>query len=432
MRELFRLADKNMYIDKNRAKMEEAAEKQRMNIRLLEEITEKGFQFTDCIYCDALLDQYYVLRASSRFFLAEDGSYSGAVEQIVQELGTDENRKSMRKKLQISYLAEQIKDKGEKLELPYQYRKEDSICRGRMTALFVNNTEDGRLHHFILGFEPFQNKNENTADERTRLNRYYEQLKQSIVENENYAEALLQTANAVYTVDLTNDKLENVYYHEAAFKVENDIQTPCSYSDYCNKRSRYVTEDTLENYRIVDSSFKLLKRFATGAKQVTVEYCETMGKENKPVWLQKTVLMSRDMVYDANTDKESSVVHGIVLFKNTSDFHEKEQQEKVIAEKQKELDGADVSFNEWDSLRMQIPTWKDVFLNADNPTKRVLVNKLIEKISVKEDEVVIRFKININEIRSKALKKSGSIVPENKLEDKSVILDSLKIYPNPE
>ena len=329
MRELFRLADKNMYIDKNRAKMEEAAEKQRMNIRLLEEITEKGFQFTDCIYCDALLDQYYVLRASSRFFLAEDGSYSGAVEQIVQELGTDENRKSMRKKLQISYLAEQIKDKGEKLELPYQYRKEDSICRGRMTALFVNNTEDGRLHHFILGFEPFQNKNENTADERTRLNRYYEQLKQSIVENENYAEALLQTANAVYTVDLTNDKLENVYYHEAAFKIENDIQTPRSYSDYCNKRSRYVTEDTLENYRIVDSSFKLLKRFATGAKQVTVEYCETMGKENKPVWLQKTVLMSRDMVYDANTDKESSVVHGIVLFKNTSDFHEKEQQEKA-------------------------------------------------------------------------------------------------------
>ena len=198
-----------------------------------------------------------------------------------------------------------------------------------MTALFVNNTEDGRLHHFILGFEPFQNKNENTSDEKTRLNRYYEQLKQSIVENENYAEALLQTANAVYTVDLTNDKLENVYYHEAAFKVENDIQTPCSYSDYCNKRSRYVTEDTLENYRIVDSSFKLLKRFATGAKQVTVEYCETMGKENKPVWLQKTVLMSRDMVYDANTDKESSVVHGIVLFKNTSDFHEKEQQEKA-------------------------------------------------------------------------------------------------------
>lgn len=40
MRELFRFADKNMYIDKNRAKIEEAAEKQKMNIRILEEITE--------------------------------------------------------------------------------------------------------------------------------------------------------------------------------------------------------------------------------------------------------------------------------------------------------------------------------------------------------------------------------------------------------
>mgnify|MGYP003187986834 FL=1 len=56
MRELFRFADKNMYIDKNRAKIEEAAEKQKMNIRILEEITEKGYQFSDCIYCDALLD----------------------------------------------------------------------------------------------------------------------------------------------------------------------------------------------------------------------------------------------------------------------------------------------------------------------------------------------------------------------------------------
>lgn len=326
MRELFRFADKNMYIDKNRAKMEEAAEKQKMNIRLLEEITEQGFQFTDCIYCDALLDQYYVLRASSRFFLAEDGSYSGAVEQIIQELGMDDSRKRMRNELQISYLVEHVKE-GTKVELPYQYERDNNIQRGRMTALFVNQTEDGRLHHFILGFEPFQNKNENSADEKARLDRYYEQLKQSIVENGNYAEALLQTAHAVYTVDLTNDRLESIYYHESAVEFDTNIQTPCSYSEYCNRHLPDVTEDTRENYKIVDSSFKLLKRFATGARQITVEYCEK-GKDGHLVWLQKTVLMSRDTVYDTNTNKESSVVHGIILFKNTSDFHEKEQMEK--------------------------------------------------------------------------------------------------------
>ena len=137
----------------------------------------------------------------------------------------------------------------------------------------------------------------------------------------------MQTANAVYTVDLTNDRLESVYYNTSAKEFDNDVQTPCSYSDYCSGRSRYVTEDTLENYRIVDSSFKILKRFATGSRQITVEYCET-GKNGHTIWLQKTVLMSRDTVYDAKTDKESKIVHGIILFKNTSDFHEKEQQEK--------------------------------------------------------------------------------------------------------
>ena len=73
MRDLFRQADKNMYIDKNRAKMLEAAEKQNENIRLLEQIKRQGIRFR--LYCDALLDQYRVLRADSEFFLAEDGSH---------------------------------------------------------------------------------------------------------------------------------------------------------------------------------------------------------------------------------------------------------------------------------------------------------------------------------------------------------------------
>lgn len=368
MRELFRFADKNMYIDKNRAKMEEAAEKQKMNIRLLEEITEQGFHFSDCIYCDALLDQYYILRAGSQFFLAEDGSYSGAVEQIIQELGMDTNRKIMRNELQIPYLAEHLKEKGQKIELSYQYERDNSIHRGKMTALFVNVTEDGRLHHFILGFEPFQNKNENTADEKARLDRYYEQLKQSIVENGNYAEALLQTADAVYTVDLTNDRLESVYYHESAVEFDNDTQVPCSYTDYCRERNQYVTEDTRENYRIVDSSFKLLKRFATGSRQITVEYCEK-GMKDRLVWLQKTVLMSRDTVYDANTDKESSVIHGIILFKNTSDFHEKEQQEKERLQ---------IAFEEADSENKA----KTEFMNRMSHDIRTPINGIMGMVEI--------------------------------------------------
>ena len=48
-------------------------------------------------------------------------------------------------------------------------------------------------------------------------------------------------------------------------------------------------------------------------------------------------------------------------------------------------------------LKKKIPTWKQVVLNADVATKRVLVNRLIERIDIKKDEIVVRFKINLDD-----------------------------------
>lgn len=72
-------------------------------------------------------------------------------------------------------------------------------------------------------------------------------------------------------------------------------------------------------------------------------------------------------------------------------------QEETIRQKEMELTAAPVSIDEWNHLRQKIPTWQDVFLNADTPTKRVLVNRLVEKIDVKRDEILVRFKINLND-----------------------------------
>lgn len=74
-----------------------------------------------------------------------------------------------------------------------------------------------------------------------------------------------------------------------------------------------------------------------------------------------------------------------------------EAQQEVIRQKEVELKNSSVSADDWKELREQIPTWQEVFLNADVATKRVLVNKLIERIDVKKDEVIIRFKINLND-----------------------------------
>lgn len=73
-----------------------------------------------------------------------------------------------------------------------------------------------------------------------------------------------------------------------------------------------------------------------------------------------------------------------------------ENQEEIIRQKEMELKNVSVTMDEWTELREKIPTWQDVFLNADTPTKRVLVNRLINRIEVKKDEIVVRFKINLD------------------------------------
>ena len=110
-----------MYIDKNRAKLEEAAKEKKLHLELLSSIRSQGFHFSDCIYCDALTDQYKVLRASSDFFLADDGSYSGAVEQILSQVSATENIKALRKQLQLETLNEKLVENNSPIRLFCQY-----------------------------------------------------------------------------------------------------------------------------------------------------------------------------------------------------------------------------------------------------------------------------------------------------------------------
>lgn len=74
-----------------------------------------------------------------------------------------------------------------------------------------------------------------------------------------------------------------------------------------------------------------------------------------------------------------------------------QKHKRIVEEKKAELDAMKVSMDDWENIRSKIPTWQDVFWNADTTTKRVLVNKLIERIDITKDSVNIRFKINLND-----------------------------------
>ncbi len=220
MRELFRQADKNMYIDKNNARLAEAVARQRQNERILKRVSRLGFHFSNCIYCDAKLDQYRILRTSSNMFLADSGNYSGAVEHIACSLTCEEQRPEVRRALQLETLRERLTPQSKPIELILQ----SPAWRGRVTVLHLDDSEEGALHHFVVALEPFS---DGSASEKQQLSRYYDQLRQSILENGGgYADALLDSAQAAYSVDLTNDRLEQVFF--APDRGASPIRT-CSY-----------------------------------------------------------------------------------------------------------------------------------------------------------------------------------------------------------
>lgn len=72
-------------------------------------------------------------------------------------------------------------------------------------------------------------------------------------------------------------------------------------------------------------------------------------------------------------------------------------QEQLMEQVQNQIHNTSISIDDWETLRKKIPTWREVFLKADTPTKRVLVDKLISRIDITEEQVIIRFKINLDE-----------------------------------
>lgn len=216
MRELFCQADKNMYIDKNQAKIKEANHKRNLILNVIQQLKEKGFNFSDCIYCDAKEDAYFTLRAGYSFFLAEDGNYSGAIEQILNELFNEDKRKDYRNVLNVDSLNKHVTKDNPIFEIPYYHQLNNTEMKGKIMAVYLDSDEYGNLHHFVLGFK--------------------------------------------------------------------------MYSD-------------------------------------TVEYQIKMS-DDRVIWAQEMILMSEETIYDIDIQKERNIVRAIILFRNTSAFHEKEDREK--------------------------------------------------------------------------------------------------------
>ena len=323
MRELFCQADKNMYIDKNQAKIKEATEKRELILGVIQQLKDKGYNFSDCIYCDAKTDAYFTLRASYSFFLAEDGNYLGAVEQILNELFEENQKKEYRHVLQLDHLNECLTKENPVLEISYCHQIKHTEVKGKIIAVYLDSDEKNHLHHFALGFKIYYDTIE--MDEKQQLMRYYDQLKQSILENDHYIEALMAMAQSIFSVNLTQNQIDGIYDNYMCADKKPNL--PYDYNVYFKQIQANVLEDCLGSFSIVESSQNLLNRYRAGDKHVTVEYQIQMPNQSV-IWVQEMILMREDVIYDIDMQKERNIVRAIILFRNTSAFHEKEDREK--------------------------------------------------------------------------------------------------------
>lgn len=323
MRELFCQADKNMYIDKNQAKIKEANHKRNLILNVIQQLKEKGFNFSDCIYCDAKADAYFTLRAGYSFFLAEDGNYSGAIEQILNELFNEDKRKDYRNVLNVDSLNKHVTKDNPIFEIPYYHQLNNTEMKGKIMAVYLDSDEYGNLHHFVLGFKMYSDTVE--MDEKKQLMRYYDQLKQSILENANYIEALMNMAQSIFSVNLTQNQIDGIY--DKYMQKNKKPVLPCSYETYFKQWKSNVLEDCLGSFSIVESCQNLLDRYKAGDKHVMVEY-QIQMQNDRIIWVQEMILMSEETIYDSDIQDERNIVRAIILFRNTSTFHEKEDREK--------------------------------------------------------------------------------------------------------
>ena len=139
----------------------------------------------------------------------------------------------------------------------------------------------------------------------------------------------------------------------------------------------------------------IFKQITKNARKAKEEQKKILLREQEQLeYIKKNIGELEDKIPDAMRG-EYPISFNYLLSLIEKQKEKREKQEKVIIDLKSKMQETDISFQEWENLRIQIPTWKDVFMNADNQTKRVLVNKMIDKIYVKQDEITIRFKLNL-------------------------------------
>lgn len=140
--------------------------------------------------------------------------------------------------------------------------------------------------------------------------------------------------------------------------------------------------------------FQLIKQ-KQGEEQRKKE--SELSKEKKKLEkIRNEIAFMNSKIPEAMTGSYDMSLKRLMSMIEEHEKREQVQQDKVNQIKS-EIEQSSVSMNEWVESQQKLLTWKKIFLNADVSRKRVLANKLIERIDIRKDNINIRFKIDSRE-----------------------------------
>lgn len=229
-----------------------------------------------------------------------------------------------------------------------------------------------------------------------------------------------------WTVKGTGERKAN---KNAAYKCPGDWQgVPHPKTSFlpANKIEPIVFEELAKYIGQLQNQEDVFKHVsANHVKEKKCKERELQQEKNKLFEIQKKVKAMEDKIPDAIAGE-----YPISLERLMDLIEREEEKEKIqkghVQELEEELRNMTVSMQDWEELKKNIPTWQEVFLEADSDVKRVLVNKLIDRIDVKNNDkdvyITIRFKINLGDFLSHSLPELTQKEPS-----RNFVIDELQI-----
>lgn len=170
-----------------------------------------------------------------------------------------------------------------------------------------------------------------------------------------------------------------------------------------NKTGTFKAEE-IEDYVFGEVSqylSKLLKNISLSSDVINIERKEYDIIENKIKQCKNELLKTKkgidtmeDHIPDAMTGDYvlslEELAHAIQKYKD-----KKEDIERKINELQEQMEYFKKHEEQTDEIKKNIPIWKEILSKADKEAKRVLINKIINKIIIKKDEIHIIYNLKI-------------------------------------